>query len=180
MKIKNKLYDLNDYRLIKLKIIQTKIYKKQHHLENITLENIEYKLKETFRIIYQYHIENKKILFICNNLTLKNKFRKFLKNKKHTVITEYIWRTNNKTYKSTYDLIVLFSTFSQIKKNKVTSKTPTIFFSNIIQNLKSHSVYRIHFFSFLLKTVLKKQLFIPKSKPFKFIFESLSKTYKKF
>jgi len=59
-------------KILKLKLIQTKIYDKKQYLNNIKIEDIEFRLKKILYIIYKYHISNKKILFIGNPLNLRN------------------------------------------------------------------------------------------------------------
>jgi hypothetical protein len=56
MKIKNIIKYKN--KLLKLKLIKTKIYKKKDQLTNTRIEDIEYRLK-ALHVIYKYHTNNK-------------------------------------------------------------------------------------------------------------------------
>jgi ribosomal protein S2 len=88
MKI-NKIKSYN-YKLLKLKLIKTKVYKKNHN--NFTkIEDVSNRLKKALHIIYKYHINNKKILFIGTPVDIDIKFQKLLKNTKHVLIPESFW-----------------------------------------------------------------------------------------
>jgi len=84
MKIKNQ------NQLLKLKLIKTKIYKKNYIFTNLKIEDIEYRLKKGLQIIHKYHIKNKKILFINNFLTIETKIKNLLKNTNHTFMPYYL------------------------------------------------------------------------------------------
>jgi len=88
MKI-NKIKSYN-YKLLKLKLIKTKIYKKKHN-NFLKIEDIINRLKKSMHIIYKYHTNNKKILFIGTPINLDIKFKKILQNTKHTLIPESLW-----------------------------------------------------------------------------------------
>lgn len=77
-------------KLVKLKLIKTKIYKKNEH-NFIKTEEIVSRLKKALYIIYKYHINNKKILFIGTPLNLDEKLKNLIKNTKHTYIPESVW-----------------------------------------------------------------------------------------
>lgn len=99
-KIKN-----NKNKILKLKLIQTKIYDKKQYLNNIKIEDIEFRLKKILYIIYKYHISNKKILFIGNPLNLTFEIQNLLKNTKHLFIPTSIWipgALNNKKFYNMY------------------------------------------------------------------------------
>lgn len=88
MKI-NKVKSYN-YKLVKLKLIKTKVYKKKpSHF--VKIEDISNRLKKALHIIYKYHINNKKILFIGTPINVDIKFQNILKNTKHTLIPEALW-----------------------------------------------------------------------------------------
>lgn len=98
MKIKK--IENNKYKLLKLKILQSKIIKKNHIINNITLETIESRLKKALQLIYLYHVNNKKILFVGNPLNINKEIIKILKNTNHVFIPKSAWiagfLTNNK------------------------------------------------------------------------------------
>lgn len=89
MKIKR--IEKNSTKLLKLKLLQTKIYDKKQYLTNIKIEDIQYRLKKIFYIIYRYHIFNKRILFVGLPLTMNSKIKTLLESSKHISIPENIW-----------------------------------------------------------------------------------------
>jgi len=91
-KIKNYKYDLFKLKLIKSKIYKTNLKnQKLDHSLNIILEQIELHLKKILQIIYEYHVNNKQILFIGVPILLQNKLNTVLKKTKHSLIPEAIW-----------------------------------------------------------------------------------------
>jgi|SRR6478672_3378657 len=77
-------------KLIKLKLIKTKIYKKNDH-SFTKIEDIISRLKKALCIIYKYHINNKRILFVGTPLHLDEKLKNLIKNTQHMYIPESIW-----------------------------------------------------------------------------------------
>jgi hypothetical protein len=98
--------------LLKLKLIQTKTYKKTLILNTFKIEDIEYRLKRSLQVIKKYHIKGKKILFMTSFST--KKWSELLKHTKHSIKNEYFStdeKTNNKYFylsKNNYNLIVIF------------------------------------------------------------------------
>lgn len=125
MKIEKNLYQ--NYKLLKLKLIKSKIYKKKYYLKNIKLEDIEYRLKKALYIIYLYHINNKKILFIGNPLNLFNEIKKLLKNTKHIFMPKDVWISGTITNQNAYHNALKH----EVSVNNKLSK-------NIIPQLKQH------------------------------------------
>ena len=78
-------------KILKLKIIQTKIFNSKQYKNNIKLEETKIRLKKIFQIIYQYHIFNKKILFIGVQNNKNFKLKNLLKKTKHVLIPNSIW-----------------------------------------------------------------------------------------
>ncbi len=60
-------------KLLKFKLIKTKIFIKKHVYANIKLETLEHRIKKGFQIIYKYHVQNKKILFVFPYITCQIK-----------------------------------------------------------------------------------------------------------
>lgn len=141
------------YNLLTLKLIKTKIYKKnQNHF--IKIENISTKLKKALHIIYKYHTNNKRILFVGVPLSVTIHFNNFLKNTKHTLIPKSMRAngiiTNQESYfkhrsknqkirndkiskflfqiKKKSDLIVIFDSKSNISvlNESYTTKIPIV------------------------------------------------------
>jgi len=107
MKI-NKIKSYN-FKLLKLKLIKTKIYKKKHN-DFIKIKSIANRLKKSLHIIYNYHKNNKKILFIGTLINSDARFKKFLRNTKHALVPELLWMNGSVTNK-------LFC-FKYLSKNK--------------------------------------------------------------
>jgi ribosomal protein S2 len=81
----------NRNKLIKLKLIQTKTYIKKQYITNIKLEDIEYRLKKIFHIIYKYHTCNKKILFIGTPFNFNSHISRVFKAMNHIFIPHSVW-----------------------------------------------------------------------------------------
>ena len=163
MKIKNTIKNQN--KLLKLKLIKTKIYKKNYTFTNLKIEDIEYRLKKGLQIIYKYHVSGKKIFFVGNSSAIETKIKNLLKNTKHIFIPEYLWlngiitnkqpsSTNslkessyNKTptLKNKNNLIVILD--KQINNNIITesykTKTPIIFLGSSLNIFDIKSSYKI-------------------------------------
>lgn len=184
MKIKNTTKNQN--KLLKLKLIKTKIYKKNYTFTNLKIEDIEYRLKKGLQIIYRYHVSGKKILFISNSLAIKTKIKILLKNTKHLFVPEYFLLnkiiTNkppffskenlcHKTSNLKNNLIVILD--KQINNDILTesyqTKTPIIFLGSNLNIFNIKSNYKIpgnfvlakkkikdNFLLALLETTLKK------------------------
>ena len=84
-------------KLLKFKLIKTKIYKKNYITKNLfKIEAIEYRLKKALQIIYKFHLSGKKILFVgdCIDFSLN----KLLCGTKHFFIPTFF--LNSKNFKS--------------------------------------------------------------------------------
>lgn len=91
MKIKN--INKLKYKLIKLEIIKSKIisnYLNKFQFET-SLTQFEIYLKKAFLIIFQYHINNKKILFIGIPKEISTNYIKSLKKTNHIILPESYW-----------------------------------------------------------------------------------------
>lgn len=84
MKIKN--IKKHNKKLIQLQILKL-YYKKKSYNFKTNIKQTELNLNKISNIIYNYHIHNKKILF----LGFPKNFKKILQNTKHTLVTEYEW-----------------------------------------------------------------------------------------
>ena len=101
-------------KLVKLKLIQTKIYTKEQYLENIKIEDIEYRLKKICYLIYKYNVFNKRILFVGLPFNITLKLQELIKNTKHIFIPNSVWISGAISNKNT--------DFSNLLKNKNTTK----------------------------------------------------------
>lgn len=77
--------------MIKLQLIRAKIYKKSHYLKNIVLEDLETRLKKALHIIFRYHMNGKRILFVGNPLKINKQIKRLLKRTSHTFIPKHAW-----------------------------------------------------------------------------------------
>lgn len=147
---------LTSKKLLKLKLIKTKTYKKTSILNSFKIEDIEYRLKRSLQIIKKYHIKGKKILFMTSFST--KKWSNLLKHTKHSVKNEYFYLS-----KSSYNLIVIFGEWSNksFLDESYKKKIPIIFIGqplNIFDSTLNHKVPGN--FSFHRKK-LRKNLLLP-------------------
>lgn len=167
MKIEKKIKYQN--KALKLKLLKTKIYEKNHHLKSITIEDVEYRLKKALHIIYKYHLNSKKILFVGGELKTSNKIKWLLKNTKHALIPKIAWMNgiltnpsssfkylnkktkNNKLseilfqVKKKSDLIVVLGSSPNINalEEGYSVKIPTIFLNSDLNILDYKTSYKI-------------------------------------
>ena len=160
MKIKNTTKNKN--KLLKLKIIKTKIYKKNYTFKQLKIEDIEHRLKKGLQIIYKYHINNKRILFISTSSTLEMKIKNLLTNVKHLFISQYFWlngQISNKQQflskkisynkisklKNKSNLIVILDKLvdKNIIKESYKAKIPIIFLGDNLNIFETNSSYKI-------------------------------------
>lgn len=87
-----KLNSIKQFRskLTKLKLIETKIYKKNLNML-IKITDIITKLKKALHIIYKYHAYNKRILFVGIPTTVIQQLKLKILNQKHLYIPNSIW-----------------------------------------------------------------------------------------
>jgi ribosomal protein S2 len=89
--MKTEILKNDSHKLLKLKLIKSKILKKKHFLNAITLESIELKIKKALYLIYLYHLNNKRILFVGNPLNINKELTKFFIKTKHIFIPKSSW-----------------------------------------------------------------------------------------
>jgi hypothetical protein len=168
MKIKK--INLKKSKLLKLNFINTKLYKKMP-INFITINEIIIRLKQSLQIIYKYHINNKRILFIGFSNTINNKFKYILKNTNHILLPNFIWPNgiltnrdscldyilknqtsiNHQISKTLFkfhkkvDLIVLLDSFYEenILNESYTSKIPTISLNDSLNIFDLRKSYKI-------------------------------------
>lgn len=75
---------------LKAELIKTRIFN-SNHKENLRLEETENRLKKALQIIHEYHLNNKKILFIIEENQVNSRISKLLKNTKHILISDSMW-----------------------------------------------------------------------------------------
>jgi ribosomal protein S2 len=168
MKIEKKNFKKN--KLLKLNIIKTQLYKKiSNHFLN--LNDIIFRFKQALQIIYKYHINNKKILFIGFPTKIENKFQSILKNTNHILIPNFFWVNgfitnpkkclnylfNNQKLINTeiskilfllntkVDLVVVLNSNAaqNILNESYVSKIPVIYLNNYLNVFDSRATYKI-------------------------------------
>ena len=125
-----KLIVLHKYKtkLLKLKLLKTKVHESQKNFDYLLLKNMETRLKKILQIIYRFHVANKKILFIGTPTKLSNQIKQLLKNKKHSFIPESIWMSGIITNAG--------SSFKHLVKQHAISNNKT---SKFLFNLKNQA-----------------------------------------
>lgn len=158
MKIKS-IVSKNKNKLVELQILKSKIYKT---LTKKKIENNKIKLylKKVLHIIYEYHINNKTILFANFPLKLEKNLTEFKKNIKHIFISEKNWTSGLLTNKSVnmchqliqnsnnskitltnkkkvFDLLVIFNpTTNQIFSESYNLYIPTVLITESLFNTR--------------------------------------------
>lgn len=167
----------NTNRLLKLKLIQTKAYKKLYTFNNFKIEDVEHRLKKSLQIIQKYHISGKKILFV-NSFSI-SKWNSLLKYTKHNIVNRH-FLTKNELHplkdlnsRTKYSLIVILgkSSNSSFINENCKKKVPIIFVGhklNICNNQLSYKIpgdfsshkrkTREHLFLILLRSSLTKKI----------------------
>lgn len=79
------------HKFIKVQLIKSKIYKKKHYEQNLKLKDIIFKLKKIMYIIYLYHINKKRILFVGNPFKINSILTRIFKNTNHLFMTTKTW-----------------------------------------------------------------------------------------
>lgn len=163
--------NLHKNKILKLRLIQTKIYKKNYN-NFIKIEDISSRLKKALQIIYHYHINSKRIVFIGTPINISHKFKQLIKKTKHILIPESIWVsglltnqqtcfkhltknskfTNKKISKTLFqlekkiDLIVVldFNSNKEAITESYLTQIPLIFLNcNLIKQLNNNTIYKI-------------------------------------
>lgn len=111
------------YKLIKIEFFKSKLYRKS--LQSFDLA--ETYLKKAISIIFQYHMKNKKILFVGVNKKIQNKYKHVLKKTKHLFLPEKYWIKGLLTNKVTV--------FKYIKKSFSSTKIKNYFLLKKSPNL---------------------------------------------
>lgn len=108
------------YNLFKLNLIKAK-FKKNEPIDSlvVSLGQMELHFKKVLKIIYEYHINNKKILFVgLFNKPLQTKFKKILKKTNHSTIPNSIWVNGLLSNKSAIYRNLKLKRLKNIKKQR--------------------------------------------------------------
>ena len=163
MKIK-KIKPKYKNKLTELQILKSRIYRKNTDLKfkkKININKIQLHIKKIINVIYEFHINNKKILFLNFPKKIEKKITKNLKNKQHifienenflngivsnqkinlqqsNVLQKFI-KNNLKVkipIKKLVDLIVIFNPLSPLNSDKklYLSQIPTITINENLNN----------------------------------------------
>lgn len=88
--MKIQLFSQLKYKLLKLQLIKSKVYKTKNSNNFSLLKKIEIYLKQTLQIIYKFHTNNKQILFV--GFQFPKILKKITQQKtKHLVISDLTW-----------------------------------------------------------------------------------------
>jgi ribosomal protein S2 len=113
------------YKLIKFELIKSKISQ-----NNIFNNNVEVYLKKALLVIFQYHLNNKKILFVGISKTTQNKYEKTLKKTKHLFLPDSYWikglLTNKVTVFKYIKKRVIFFTSNRVKNYFLLKNKPSL------------------------------------------------------
>lgn len=101
------------YKLLNFNLAKTKILRKNHYLKSISIEDIEFRLKKIFNLIYLYHISNKKILFVGNPMKINTEIKSIFSKTKHTFMPKSAWVKGIIT-----NQILYFKSLFKFKKKK--------------------------------------------------------------
>ena len=117
------------FRLTKLHLIKSRSYKSNNKNYTISPDKLESYLKKNLNVLYNFHKNNKKIIFKGVPVNLQKKFSHILAKTKHLFITEKIWIKGLLTNKN--------SLLKSIKKQKTFSHLNNINDITNILTLKS-------------------------------------------
>ena len=79
-------------KLLNLNALETKISSsKKKYLNYVLRKDLEFRFKNALNIIFKFHSENKKILFLGTPLKLTKQLKELLKNTNHSFIPEKLW-----------------------------------------------------------------------------------------
>lgn len=104
-------------KLLKLKLLKTKVYRTEKHLKVFKLEEIKSRLKKVLHLLYEYHLKNKKILFVGVPFKLAQKVDRFFKNTSHVLLPEAIWM--NGVFTNPYSCFQYLFLIQQNKKKYI-------------------------------------------------------------
>ena len=165
--MKNKQQLIKQNKLLEIQLLNSRIYKKfnynfeKKHLKNNNIKNF---LKKFSHIIYEYHINNKRMLFLNLPNWIIEKIRNVTKNTKHIFLNKNNYKngflTNKKLnafeeLKKNIDLVILFNenTNSRIYKESFNSQIPVIEINNYYKKSTNLSYKLIGHFNFIEKQI---------------------------
>jgi len=169
MKIK-KIVSKN--KLIHLQLLKSKIYKKkltQKYFKKIEIDVYKLYFKKIAHIIYEYHINNKKILFLNFPKNIEKNIKGIILRTKHVCVSlEHFLKNslNKKNYlfnknqslvinKNDFNLILLFSLDLDNLNQLLNFQIPTILITSFSNKIKVNPSYTIPgYFNFIEKQIL--------------------------
>jgi len=89
MKLKN--ISLKKFKLLKLQLTKSKIYKSYNFVENQNFDFLELHFKKALQIIYNYHYYDKKIAFISIPESAQKDWKKAIHRTNHFFIPKSVW-----------------------------------------------------------------------------------------
>lgn len=138
---KTRNYKLFKHNLLKLQIYSNKNSVDIFNFSETTLEQLESYLKQVLKIVYEYHINHFKILFIGFPVVSKLKHKKLIHFTNHNFISEKLWVSGifrNRFSILTYLNLIQSQNFSESLKLLLSVKTKpdlvVIFNQNVEMN----------------------------------------------
>lgn len=171
---------------LQLELLKTKIYRSKNNFNFLKTENIQSRFKKALHVIYKYHTQNKRILFIGVPLNMPTTTKQLLKKTKHVFLPNSVWingllsntsscfysTLKNKSFKNTkftqlllqlkkrVDLIVILNENNNQAplQESYLNLTPVLTFNS---NLESKATYKIFGdFNFAEKNIRNKLLYV--------------------
>lgn len=146
-----KIINIKRYKLFKYNLLKLQFYKqttKNSILSQGVLEQIEMSLKQLLKIIYEYHVNNSKILFIGFPIIFKKQQIKFINLTNHDFISQKSWLNGtfrNRFSVSTYLKNLQLKNFSKKLNTLLTLKTKphlVVFFDSNLQTGVINEFYK--------------------------------------
>lgn len=159
-------------KLIHFQLLKSKIYKKkltQKYFKEIEIDVYKLYFKKIAHIIYEYHVNNKKILFLNFPKNIEKNIKGILLRTKHVCVSlEHFLKNslNEKNYlinknqssvinKNNFNLILLFSLDLNNLGKLFNSQIPTILITSSSNKTKVNPSYTIPgYFNFIEKQIL--------------------------
>jgi len=142
--VKTQSYKLFKYNLLKLQIYSNKTsFNVSSSFSDVILEQVEAYLKQVLKIIFEYHVNHFKILFIGFPVISKMKQMKLIHFTNHNFISEKSWISGifrNRFSILTYLKLIQSQNFSKSLKLLLTVKTKPHLVVIFNQNLEANAI----------------------------------------
>ena len=123
--MKLKIQKKKNYKLIKLALLKSKIFKPQ--ILKLNISNISLQIKKFLAIIYKFHLANKKIYFFGISEKIFLKYQKLLNNSNHLFFPQSYWKKGLLVNKTNIFKYLRKKINSTIKNKNLNKKISTYF-----------------------------------------------------